>query len=279
MRPTTVKSFLRLAALCLVMVSLCACGMESLLYTNTVKPVSSEQKEEQPLFVSAPPEEAKPPENSFTLQISKAAQKNRDVVGWLYIPGTDINNSVLQAFDNSYYIRRNEQRQDDIYGCYFVDCDAPVSTVDELAPNTIIYGHSDLKDNPEGKRFSQLFGFTDEEFAKNTPNLYFSTGEDDLVWRVFAAFYTHTSFHYIATHPSDTEFERIVEKAREGSLYDYDVEVTRGDRILTLSTCSVKHGTTGEYRFVVMARLLREGESFDDKLGAPVPNPDAKLLT
>ena len=279
MRPITAQTAFRLLAICLASLLLCACGMESLFYTTSVKPVSSQQNEQQPLFVSAPPEEAKPPENSFLSQISKAAQKNRDAVGWLYIPGTDINNVVLQAFDNSYYIRRNEQRQEDIYGCYFADCDAPLDETEELAPNTIIYGHSDLKDNPDGKRFSQLFGFTKEEFAKNTPNIYFSTREDDLVWRVFAVFYTHTSFRYIATHPSDTEFDRIVEKARQGSLYDFDVEVTRDDRILTLSTCSVKHGTTGEYRFVVMARLLRQGESFDDKLKAPVANPDAKLLT
>ncbi len=267
---------IKAGALCMTALCLCSCSM---LYTTTVKPASSQTVEEQPLFVSAPSEDAKAPENSFLLQISKAVEKNRDTAGWLYIPGTDINNSVLQAFDNSYYIRRDEQRADNIYGCYFADCDAPLASAAELAPNTIIYGHSDLKDNPDGKRFSQLFKFTQDEFVKKTPNIYFSTSEEDLVWRVFAAFYTHTSFHYISTHPSETEFKRIVEKAREGSLYDYNVDVTADDRILTLSTCSVKHGTSGEYRFVVMARLLREGESFDEKLDTPQQNPDAKLLT
>lgn len=276
MRPIRHERIIRLVALCFAAACLCSCSM---FYTTTVKPASSAQASEAPLFVSAPPEEPKPLENSFITQVNKAAEKNHDVVGWLYIPGTDINNSLLQSFDNSYYIRRNEQRRDDIYGCYFVDCDAPMESSEALAHNTIIYGHSDLKDNPDGKRFSQLFKFTDEEFAKKTPNIYVSTREEDLVWRVFAVFYTHTSFNYILTEPTKTEFERIIEKAREGSLYHYDVDVTSDDRILTLSTCSIKYGTTGEYRFVVMARLLREGENFDDKLKAPEPNPDAKLLT
>lgn len=29
--------------------------------------------------------------------------QNRDTIGWLKIPGTKINNSVLQSYDNAYY--------------------------------------------------------------------------------------------------------------------------------------------------------------------------------
>ncbi|MFA9379924.1 MAG: class B sortase [Acetanaerobacterium sp.] len=263
-------------ALCIAIVLLCSCSM---FYTPAVpSDASSEASEAQPLFVSAPPEEAKIPDNSFIPAVEKAADKNHDTVGWLYIPGSDVDNSVLQSFDNSYYIRRNEQRTDDIYGCYFVDYDASVDEAAGLARNIIIYGHSDLTDNPDGKRFSQLFKFTGEDFAQATPNIYFSTNTDDMVWRVFAVLYANKSFSYILPNPSDTQYERIIEKARGGSLYDYDVEVTGDDHILTLSTCSVKHGTGGNYRFVVMARLLREGESFDDILAAPIPNPDNALV-
>lgn len=265
----------KLCALLCAALYLCAC---SVFYT-VPEQAASGSRDDQPLFVSAPSQEEQKPRNSFVSQVQKAAQKNPDTVGWLYIPGTDIDNSVLQSFDNSYYIRRNEQRKDDIYGCYFADADAPIGTVEEFAPNTIIYGHSDLKDNPDGKRFSQLFRFTDETFAKQTPNIYFSTAEKDLVWRVFAVFYTHVSFNYILTHPTETEFARIVEKAKEGSLYQYDVDVTADDRVLTLSTCSVKYGTTGEYRLVVMSRLVREGEDYADKLNTLKANPEPKLQT
>ena len=38
-------------------------------------------------------------------------QRNQDTVGWLRVPGTTINNSVLQSHDNMTYLRTNEARE------------------------------------------------------------------------------------------------------------------------------------------------------------------------
>lgn len=274
----TLKKLIVAASAAVMLLSLCSCSM---FYTNTVKTISQQSVEgtlNKKPDSSVPSSDAVTAQNSFLKSVAKAADKNHDVVGWLYIPATDIDNSVLQSFDNSYYIRRDEQRNNSIYGCYFVDCDCPLGTAQELGRNTIIYGHSDLKDSPDGKRFSQLFKFTDEAFAIATPNIYFSTAEQDLVWRVFAAFYTKTTFSYIQSAPSDTQFERIIQKAREGSLYSYDVDVKGSDKILTLSTCSVKYASDGTGRFVVMARLLRDGEKPEDALKPAVKNSGAKQV-
>ena len=267
----------KMAAVCFFAVYLCSCSM---FYTNSVKTVANDTAE-QPLFASpAPTTESSiiNSDHSFLSSVKTALKKNKDTVGWLFIPGSDIDNSVLQSFDNSFYIRRDEQRNDSIYGCYFADCDSAVGTTEEFGRNTIIYGHSDLKDNPDGKRFSQLFKFASADFVAQTPNIYFSTAEEDLVWRVFAVFYSNVSFKYINAEPSDTQFSRILEKAKEGSLYNFDVDVTGTDKILTLSTCSVKHGTNGDFRFVVMARMLRDGENYTDKFKIPEPNPNSKLV-
>ncbi|SDM72972.1 class B sortase [Acetanaerobacterium elongatum] len=273
----TLKRLIAATFAAAVLLNLCSCSM---FYTNTVKTISQQSIEGE---LNKKPDSSVPSSNVFTgnsflKNVSKAADKNHDTVGWLYIPSTDIDNSVLQSFDNSYYIRRDEQRNNSVYGCYFVDCDCPVGTAQELARNTIIYGHSDLKDSADGKRFSQLFKFADEAFAKATPNVYFSTAQQDLVWRVFAAFYTKTTFNYIQNNPSDTQFERMIQKAREGSLYNYDVDVTGSDKILTLSTCSVKYGSDGTGRFVVMARLLRDGEKPYEAPKSPVKNSGARQV-
>lgn len=76
--------------------------------------------------------------------------QNRDTIGWLKIPGTKINNSVLQSYDNAYYLRQDERRKYSLYGCYFADYECSFGTRDDLSPNTIIYGHSDLTNNPDG---------------------------------------------------------------------------------------------------------------------------------
>lgn len=191
--------------------------------------------------------------------LEKAKRANQDTVAWLQVPNTDINNSVVQAIDNNYYLRRNEQKEDDAYGCYYADFECSVGAREVLDPNTIIYGHSNLGgDDPNGKRFSQLFKFTDPEMAKKTPYIYLATSEERLTFEVFAVFYTKTDFDYIKVQISNEEMREITKKAEELSIYDYGKEITAEDKILTLSTCTEKFGTDGTYRYVVMARLIPE---------------------
>lgn len=186
--------------------------------------------------------------------------QNADTVGWLRIPGTDINNSVLQAHDNMAYLRRDERKRDDVYGCYFADYTCDFGSREELSPNTVIYGHSDLQDNPDGPRFSQLFRFTDPEFAAQTPYIRFGTLEELMDWQVFAVFYTDVSMDYIRSDLTGADFSAIVDEAKSKSLYDYGVEVGEDDKLLTLSTCTIKYGKEDtEHRFVVMAKLVPAG--------------------
>ena len=58
-----------------------------------------------------------------------------------------------------------EDGESDIYGCYFLDVECALGRGSDFLSNTVVYGHSDLKDNPDGPRFSQLFRFVDDDFA------------------------------------------------------------------------------------------------------------------
>lgn len=209
-------------------------------------------------------------------KIDEGIERNADTKGWLYIPNTEIDDAVLQANDNDYYLRITEDKNYDIFGCYFADYNCNLGSRDELSKNTIIYGHSDYKDNPEGKKFSQLFHYAkDIDFVRNNPYIYFSTTEDDLVWQVFAVFYTNIDFVYIQSNPEDSEFKKIISEAKAKSEYIIDVPVDENDKILTLSTCTGLYNTPKEnYRMVVMAKLLPTNEVSSSKLTMEVePNP------
>lgn len=182
-------------------------------------------------------------------------KKNSDVVGWLQVPGTDIDSAVVQSQDNSFYLRRDERKQDSLYGCYFADYECSVADRQNLTPNTVIYGHSDLKDNPDGPKFSQLFRFADDAFAAENQTIRLSTPEETMEWEIFAAFYTDVSFDYIRIHNTPEEQQQLIDKAVSLSVRNYGRNPTAEDRILTLSTCSVRDGNDGNHRFVVMARL------------------------
>lgn len=206
--------------------------------------------------------------------LAKATKKNPDTVGWLTIPNTDINDSVVQSNNNAYYLRKTELGKDSIYGCYFADYTCNLGSRDLLSPNTIIYGHSDLTDNPDGPKFSQLFKFTDEAFARANPGMTFALPDDNMQWEIFAVFFTSTDMMYNHSDLSTAELQQVVSEAKAKSLYNYDVPVNAEDKVLSLSTCSVKYGATKEQRFVVMAKLL----PFDQTLPAAAsltvnPNP------
>lgn len=231
-----------------------------LLDPEASAPESSKAEEEAP---EAAKEKIKRPSTTADLleAIAGDIEKNPDTVGWLSVPGTDISDSVQQSYNNSYYLRRTKLQEEDIYGCYFADYECSFGTRDQLSQNTIIYGHSDLKDNKDGPKFSQLFRFTDFEFAANTPYVNFSTLVDGMNWQVFAGFYTDTSMKYIYSKYSDEAFLQLVEEAKTKSVFSYNVPVSAQDKILTLSTCSVRDGTNGNHRFVLMARLVQTEET------------------
>ncbi|MFV0497683.1 MAG: class B sortase [Candidatus Fimivivens sp.] len=213
-------------------------------------------------------------------KIDEGIKRNADTKGWLYIPNTEIDDAVVQAKDNNYYLRLTEDKEYSIFGCYFADFASNLGTRGDLSKNTIIYGHSDYKDEPTGKKFSQLFHYAkDIDFVRNNPYIYFSTTEDDLVWQVFAVFYTHINFNYIQSNPSDAEFKNIISEAKARSEYLIDVPVDENDKILTLSTCTGLYNVADKdnYRMVVMAKLMPSNEISTNKMTMEVePNPSPK---
>ena len=67
------------------------------------------------------------------------AQINPDIVGWIYIPGTVVNYPVVQTDNNSTYLTRMFDGQNNGNGAIFMDMgDAAPGVVDE---QTTLYGH------------------------------------------------------------------------------------------------------------------------------------------
>lgn len=202
-------------------------------------------------------------------------QKNDDTVGWLNVPGTTIDEVVVQAPDNDYYLRRNNMKQSDFNGCYYSDYRTNLGARKDLSKNVVIYGHS-MDDNPDGARFSQLKKFLDIEYCKQNPYIYFSTPEADLTWQIFAVYYTDINFDYIEPNPDNAKFTNMLSEMKQRSQFIFDVDVTANDNILTLSTCTYKEpNNRSQYRYVVQAKLLPAGAAMAESVKVEV-NPSPK---
>lgn len=204
--------------------------------------------------------------------LERAMEKNSDVVGWLTLPNTEINEAVVQARDNEYYLRRDAEKKYSYEGCYYMDYESVMfDDGRDLAMNTIIYGHNlgkpmGVRDDPNGAKFAQLLKLNDEKVAKKTPYVFLTTKGASHVFQIFAAFYCEAFTKPVSYHHAEysaQELKALTADAKARSTYLYDVEVSGDDKILTLSTCTYKYGTysqNSDQRFVVMARLVKTQE-------------------
>ncbi len=192
--------------------------------------------------------------------------ENNDFVGWITVPNTAIDHPVYQGEDNDFYLRRDANKAYLRHGSIFMDYRNSVS---EFNRNTILYGHNYL----DSTMFSDLENYKDIEFYKTAPVITFNTIYKDCQWKVFAVFLTTASpeldngyvFNYIYPFMTEENFVDFIAEVQKRSLYRTGVDILPTDKILTLSTCTrdldLSANKQEDARLVVMARLVRDGES------------------
>ena len=180
--------------------------------------------------------------------------ENNDLVGWLSIPDTTIENPVMQCEDDEYYLHHNFYREYDPYGCFFVKSIADVNTP---CTNFIIYGHH-MK---SGKMFGNLNKYSSEEYAKQHATIQFDTIYEKGTYEVMYVFRSRIyneeeivfKYYQFFDAASEKEFNSQMQEMAALSLYDTGVTASYGDELLTLSTCD---NSEQDGRFVVVAKRV-----------------------
>lgn len=208
---------------------------------------------------------------SFSARVKEKQRENKDVVGWLQIPGTAIDTPIVQnptenndfSVKNNYYLNTDFYGNPDKNGTFCADYRASFGANGRksLSRITAIYAHS-WDDRPNGTLFSPLKYYRDEDFARAHPYIYFSTGSEEMVWEVFAVFDTTIYLPYVRPNLPDDKFVQTLDMIYALTYYHYDVAVGEQDKLLALSTCTYSvdgHANLpaeNDYRFVVMAKYV-----------------------
>ena len=176
---------------------------------------------------------------------------NPDLVGWIYIPGTEINYPVMQTPEwVNYYLKRDFYGQDSDHGSIYAD---EMADIKRPSANVTIYGHK-MKD---GSMFADLLEYKDKKFYEENPTIDFNTIYKDSTYQIFAVFTTTANEggfpYHLFVDGSKEEFDAYVAKCKELSFYHTGIDVEYGDKLITLSTCehSISNG-----RFVVVAKKI-----------------------
>jgi len=177
--------------------------------------------------------------------------KNDDIVGYLSIEGTNIQQVVVQTIDNDFYLRRGIDKQSNQAGTIFMDSSNNPAMTDY---NTVLYGHN----MRNGSMFHELRYYTSKAFFEDHSIIVYQSLYEETRWEVFAFYPTETEFNYINTVFSTPEkFTDFLAEIRLKSVVASDITVTADDAILTLSTCT----SNGDgRRYALHARLIETEE-------------------
>ena len=118
------------------------------------------------------------------VDIPALQEENPDVFGWLYIPGTDIDDPVLQSEQaDDYYEEHNALGEESEEGALYTELANGKNMCDFM---TVVHGKCSA-DGTEGQ-FSQLYQFLDQDFFENNPYAYFYIDGNLLTYCIFAAY-------------------------------------------------------------------------------------------
>lgn len=210
----------------------------------------------------------------YLAKFSELKRQNNDLIGWLSIDGTEVDNPIYQR-DNEFYLNHDMNGKSNSYGSLFLDerCDVYPS---RRTQNQIIYGHN--------MRYGAMFGTLDEyrdiEYYKQHPLITFDSLWEHNVYKIFAIMITNDTTDdtfgynfsaYRNTFVNQEDFLLWTEYCKQRSLFDIDVDIKPDDEVITLSTCCYDFE---EARFIIVGRLVRDGESTDVDVDGATKNDD-----
>ena len=231
--------------------------------------VSTEEKDENGKEITKKPTDGS---EGTLVDFSKLLSENKDTVGWVTVPNTKIDYVVVQppeGEDPEYYLYRDFYGNYDNYGTVFLDYRSNLNS-----KNMILHGHH----MQDGRMFANLKYFEDINFYKNNPVFTYNTIYEKSKWKIISIFKTNTLesqgdfFNYLrGDFANSYDFLNFVYQLRERSIIDCPVSLNENDTIVSLSTCTYDFS---EFRLVVVARKVRDGEDETVDVSKAKQNPD-----
>lgn len=184
----------------------------------------------------------------YTVDFNKLKEQNNETVAWVKVNNTNVEYPVVRASDNSFYLNHSFDKSQNLAGWIFADYRNKFDNTDK---NIIIYGHN-MRDN---SMFGSLKNILNSDWYDNEENtdITLYTENEKSIYKVFSIYKIETEDYYIKTEFSnDNEFEKFIETLKKRSIKDFNIDVSKEDSILTLSTCA----NNNKYRIVLHAKKM-----------------------
>lgn len=182
-----------------------------------------------------------------------------DVVGWIRLEDSVIDYPIVRGEDNEFYLHHLADGTPNETGSIMMD-QANSGLFDDAV--NILHGHH----MRNGSMFGGVVEYSSEEYyrAHRLIRLYTPAGDWDV--EVFAAYSVNGyEFGYPTSFEDEAQFNSFIRRAVSSTPYETGVDVSFGDRLLMLSTCT--YGYDGE-RYIVLGRITEPAAALTLDKGA-----------
>lgn len=180
-------------------------------------------------------------------KLAELKEQNPEVIGWIKFDNFDLSYPVMQGEENTYYLKHTFSGEENAAGSIFMEA---ANTSDFNDCHTILYGHN-MKNL---SMFGSLRQYRQEDFYQDNQFFTIYTEQEVYRYQIFAYYdiSQDAELYTIGFAPNEV-FQSFVEDMKRRSYYDTGVDVSKMDKVLTLSTCSSKGN-----RFVVNAKRIEQ---------------------
>lgn len=202
-------------------------------------------------------EEENENKEKYTVDFNKLKEQNNETVAWIKVNNTNVEYPVVKATDNSFYLNHSFDKSKNSAGWIFADYRNKFDGTDR---NIIIYGHN-RRDGSMFGSMKNIFNSVRYDNEENTDITLYTENEKSN-YKVFSIYKIESEDYYIKTDFSnENEFEKFIEILKKRSIKEFDIDVSKEDNILTLSTCA----NNNKYRVVLHAKNIRRGKQIEPK--------------
>lgn len=185
----------------------------------------------------------------YTVDFNKLKEQNNETVAWIKVNNTNVEYPVVRATNNSFYLNHSFDKSKNSAGWIFADYKNKFDNTDK---NIVIYGHNMRDDS----MFGSLKNILNSDWYNNeeNTNIALYTENEKYIYKVFSIYKIESEDYYIKTEFSnDNEFEKFIKTLKKRSIKNFNIDISKEDSILTLSTCA----NNNKYRVVLHSKKIK----------------------
>lgn len=185
---------------------------------------------------------------------------NKDTIAYIYIPGTKLDEPVVQTNDNTTYLDKTfEGKQQPFFGTVFMDKDNKSDFSDKL---TWLFGHARGSQVSDNRMFNDVNFYDNKDFFDSHPFVVVETPKRRYYYQVsYFLIVPETTPLYKNSFKDDEEFEEQIKLVSETAIFkNPNIKINPKDKYLVLSTCREEDSTL---RANLYLRLVPDDELKD----------------